>query len=179
MTFYEVRKVVPSAGTLAAWLRGLFVAALMSFLWHGVGMAQQPSESDIEAMATKALAMMNRDEAFLDRAIDRIYGTDLPLDKRVIAKSTMRAAFRNDRLPKYLARLIAPVASPALQAREVNTYVIEGIVQLKVRGLRRLPTERKAQHIRYSIGMAAGIPAGMCKAPLCQYDLLHLPPIDQ
>lgn len=126
--------------------------------------AQQPSQAQIEALATRTLASMAGDDARLEVAVDTLYGRDLTPEKRKVAKALLRSVFGNERLPRYLAQVLAPVAGPTLTPKEAQAYVIEGMAALQVQGLRRLPTERKARYLQQLLDMAAAVPAGTCKA---------------
>ena len=70
----------------------------------------------------------------------------------------------NDRLPRYIVQLVAPIASPTLPAAEAQASIMEGLAVLGQRGMRRLSTEQKTQLLRFSIVMFKSIPATTCKA---------------
>jgi hypothetical protein len=145
-------------------MRRAIVVTLLLGLSFGTTWAQRLSPFEVEAAATRALAAIARDDALLELAISNMYGPDLSPDKRAIAKSGLRAEIQNDRLPRYMAQLIVPIASPTLLERDAIAYVAEGMVALRARGLRRLPTDHKAELVRQTMGTLAVVPATVCKA---------------
>ena len=121
------------------------VTLALACLCIGTAHSQQPSQATVEAQAARALATLAQDDAILDQNISVIYGRDITAEKRAIAKAQLRWFLRDERVAAYLVRLMLPVASPTLTPKDAQAFVVEGMASLKARGLRRLPTERKAQ----------------------------------
>jgi hypothetical protein len=126
--------------------------------------AQQSKQEQLQALVTRSLASQVRDDARLDVAIERTYGAGLDPQKHAIAKSSLRALLANERLPAYLARVLAPIVSPSLTPTEGQAYIVEVLSSLRTSGLRRLSADRQAQYVAFTVNMAASIPAATCKA---------------
>lgn len=137
---------------------------VLTCLCFSAAHSQQPSQATLEAHAARALATLAQDDAALDQSISIIYGKEIAPEKRAVVKTQLRWFIRDERVVAYLLRLMLPVTSPTLTSKDAQALVVEGMASLKARGLRRLPTERKAQVVQLSLGMFTAVPVGVCKA---------------
>jgi hypothetical protein len=145
------------------WIQRMAALALFG-LCISTASAQQPSPANTEDLIARHLAAWAQDAALMDQMVDSIYGRNLSAEKRALVKGHFRSFLRNERLPAYLVRVMRPVASPTLTEKEAQAFLVEGMAWLKEQGQMRLPTERKAQFVRFSIGMMTAVPARACKA---------------
>lgn len=103
--------------------------------------------------------------AQLDATIARAYGTALTPEKVEVARNFMGSVLRHEALPASLARIIAPLTNGShLTPRDVENAVSQGILQLQLKGLARLPTDKQAAFVQHMVSLARTIRPSDCKA---------------
>lgn len=150
-------------------LRGWGMGCALA-LAHCAALAQQPVKvtpeqlKQLQPFVAQTLAAQAADDARLELAVDNLYGRDLSPDKRAVAKDAMRAVLVNERLPAYVLQSLAPVVTTMMNTIDLQPYVARSMWALQARGIRRLPTARKADYLKFTLNMAAAVPASTCKA---------------
>ena len=128
------------------------------------------AQSDLETKLAEQLRVELKSQfgtaQQLNAAITRTYGVRLSAEKEEIARDALRAFMLNEAVPLYIAKLLAPVYRPDLTSKELASAVVEGIAQMQVKGLARLPAARQAAFVSYMVSMLNAIRASDCKALL-------------
>lgn len=100
----------------------------------------------------------------LDAVITKTYGVKLSPEKASVARNVMRTLLFNEAVPIYIAKLLIPVYRPDITQKEMAAAVVEGIAQMQVKGLARLPLERQAAFVAHMLSMTQSIEPSACKA---------------
>lgn len=100
----------------------------------------------------------------LDTVITKTYGVQLSREKAEVARHVMRTLLFNEAVPQYVAKLLVPVYRPDITQKEMASAVVEGIAQMQVKGLARLPPERQAAFVVHMVSMSQSIAPAACKA---------------
>ena len=151
---------------LNAHLRGRVVVVCLVIAIGPSALAQ----SDVEIKLAEQLRVELKNQfgtvQQLNTAITKTYGIKLSAEKEEIARNALRALMFNEAVPLYIAKLLVPVYRPDLTSKEIASATVEGIAQMQVKGLARLPAERQAAFVSYMFSMMKSIPPSDCKALL-------------
>ncbi|KWT98207.1 hypothetical protein WDL1P1_00348 (plasmid) [Variovorax sp. WDL1] len=143
-------------------LRRLSVALLAAVSFASA--AQQPTPARLQAEISRWMQRYVSDETLLEKTVSNSYGPNLAPPKREAVKAMLRTVMVHERMAPYLTKVVLPFYGKQLGTDESKNYVLEAVVELQVKGLRRLPTEVHAQFLRYILDMAAATQPTVCKA---------------
>lgn len=145
---------------------GLIAAvALVSALWvPQAAFAESGFKANVaERIAIEIKQQFGTSEQ-LDAVITRTYGVRLSPKKAEVAQRVMRSVLFNQALPNYIANLLVPVYRSDISHTEMVSAVVEGMVQLQVKGLARLSPERQVAFVAHTVSMTRAIEPSACKA---------------
>ena len=146
-------------------MRWLASATLTLAVMTGAsGLAQTPSLTKATEQLRTEIARQFGAEEQLDAALMKAYGVELTEQKAEVSRRALRALLFNDATPDYIAKRLMPVPRPQLSQQEVVAVVMEGILELQVRGLQRLAPNRQALLVSHIVDMARALPPSTCKA---------------
>ncbi|HEY6510915.1 MAG TPA: hypothetical protein VI032_03000 [Burkholderiaceae bacterium] len=140
----------------------LALAALMAAM---PASAQAPAPSKAAEQLRTEIALQFGAEEQLDAALKKAYGVELTEEKAAVSRRALRALLFNDATADYIAKSLTPDRVP-LSRQDVLPVVMEGILELQVKGLRRLAPNRQAQLVSHLVDMARALPHSACKALL-------------
>lgn len=146
-------------------IREVFGAAVaISVLsWMAPLQAQSNEVTKVAAQVAVEIKRQYSTSEQLDAAITQTYGVKLSADKAEVARRTLRALIFNEAVPEYFAQLFVPLYRQGVTPKELTAAAVEGIAQLQVKGLARLPPERQAAFVSHVINAARSMPATSCK----------------
>jgi hypothetical protein len=146
-------------------MRWLASATLtLAVLTGASALAQTPSLAKATEQLRTEIARQFGAEEQLDAALMKAYGVELTEEKAEVSRRALRTLIFNDATPDYIAKLLMPVYRPQLSQQEVVAVVMEGILELQVRGLQRLAPSRQALLVSHIVDMARALPPSTCKA---------------
>ena len=100
--------------------------------------AQEPTEAALTQLFKVELQRQFATDEQLDAALRKTYGVELEPDKAKLTRGMLRALLANDALPAYLAKALKP-AFRTQTNRDTTSLVLDAVVGLQVKGLRRVP----------------------------------------
>jgi len=129
-----------------------------------VARAQEPSEAALAQLFRVELRRQFASEEQLNTLLRKTYGVDLAPDKAEVARGALRTLLADPAVPAYLAQVLRPTFRPERLNDDATSVVLDGVVQLQVRGLRRLPASRQEQFLQHVVQTAQALPPEKCKA---------------
>lgn len=103
-------------------------------------------------------------DAQIDAVILKTYGVKLAPEKLQVARRILKDILFDEAVPKYVAGLIVPVWRTGMTVEQMQQAMLEGIMQLQVKGIGRLPAQKQSLFISHILGMTRSIPSSLCKA---------------
>jgi hypothetical protein len=125
--------------------------------------AQEPTEAGLTQLFRVELQRQFASDEQLDAALRKTYGVELEPDKAKFTRNMLRALLTNDALPAYLAKTLKP-AFRAPTNQDTTSLVLDAVVGLQVKGLRRVPANQQAQFLQHVVDTSLAVPAEKCRA---------------
>jgi hypothetical protein len=154
------------AASIYVALRLLGAIACIGPLWlPAPAVADSPRlRAEMTRVLSDELAKQFGTRAQLDAAVAKTYGVDLSPEKARVARDFLQSILFHEGMSAYFAEVITPLVGPKTTRNDLVTAAFEGVQQLQMQGLLRLPTERQAAFIRHTLSMVRSLPTSMCKA---------------
>lgn len=140
------------------------LTAVLFFLLTTAASGQSLTRSDVLSLVVQAQKRLLSDSSLIEKSIDVTYGGTISAEKKAISAQYMLQMIGHEKLPAYMVDILQPVITPETSRQDVQNYLFEGMLQLKVRGLRRLSQDQQASFFRFTIEMMDALPVDICKA---------------
>lgn len=124
--------------------------------------ANRPAETLPEVFAKTFLAMRSN-EQMLDQLVLAQYGTALDRPRINALKSMVRTTMTEPAFATYVAKSYARVQNSGLSNTELSAQGSRSIVEVRVKGLRRISANQQGELHRFIQGVAASLPARQCR----------------
>lgn len=125
-------------------------------------LAKQPASALQEHFVKEFLAMRSN-EQLLEQLVFAQYGTALDRPRVNALKSMLRTILAEPALASYTAKSYASVQNAGLSKAELGAHGGRAIMELRVKGLRRVSVQRQGELHRFIQGLAASLPVRQCR----------------
>ena len=143
--------------------------ALLAVLATGPGALAETSSSALSTYQfqqelAESLANLRNDDARLDSAIVAVYsGFSVEPVRKEALKRSLRTMLGQDALPALVARSLGPRLTSSSSASQRLARASQILVELRVKGLRRIPPARQAEFVRFIQGVTGSLPPLACR----------------
>lgn len=124
--------------------------------------ANRPASTLQEDFA-KDFFSMRSDEQLLNQLVFAQYGTLLDRARVDALKSMLRTILAEPALASFTAKSYAGVKNSGLSKAELGRHGVRAIMEVRVKGLRRISAQRKVELHRFIQGLAASLSVRQCR----------------
>lgn len=156
--------------TKAIWLAKLRASVTSAMLLVAAFTAASPvraepiSERELRAFVTSFVERTQRDRGYLDSIVNKGWSNMLDKDRLPIVSGMVSALMSHEAMQDYMLQVLRPLLSDNSSRETVSATMLEAMVTLQSKGVRRLNVDQQAAFVKLSHDFTGWLPPKACKA---------------